>query len=323
MKAIRSIAMTSALLALVTGCGSDATSPNENPAPAGSDGQFEELMAYDWTVDPGVEAYYCGYRTLTEDLYISDFRPLMPDGTHHVVLGYQAPAREDGYVPAVEGVAPTADVCTGVSFGDIFAFAATVGTQELSLPEGVAVKIPAGQQLVLGLHMLNSTAAPVTARSGLEVIRPDISAVTQEAEVIAAQNGQFSVPPGDSTVTATCTMTGDTNIFAVMPHMHKTGVHMTTTAGPSGIGTTLLDRDYQFTEQNYTKLEAPLALKQGDQVLVQCNYSNPGSETLLFGESTTQNEMCITFLYRYPALSMYSGVNTSPGFPLPRGACLF
>jgi hypothetical protein len=322
MKTIGSMILTSALLALVTGCGSDATTSNQKPAPAGSGGQLETLMAYDWTVDPGVEAYYCGYQTLSEDLYISDFRPLMPDGTHHVVLGYQDPAHEDGYVPAVEGVPPTPDVCTGVTFGDVFAFAATVGTQELSMPEGVAVKIPAGQQLVLGLHVLNSTAAPVTARSGVAVIRPDISAVAQEAEVISAQAMGFTVPPGDSTVTATCTMTGDTNVFAVMPHMHKTGIHMTTTAGPSGVGTTLLDQDYQFTDQNYSKLDAPLALNQGDQVHVQCDYSNPGSETLLAGESTTSNEMCLTFLYRYPALAMNDQVDTSLGFEAPRGWCV-
>jgi hypothetical protein len=322
MRTISLIGVTGALLAFMTGCGSDATTSNEKPAPAGSGGQFETLMDYEWTVDPGVEAYYCGYRTLTEDLYISDFRPIVPEGTHHVVLGYQNPAHDEGYFPAVEGVPPTADVCTGVTFGDVFAFAATVGTEELSMPEGVAVKIPAGQQLVLGLHMLNATAAPVTARSGVAVVRPEISAVTQEAEVISAQAMGFTVPPGESTVTATCTMTGDSNIFAVMPHMHKTGTHMTTTAGPSGVGTTLLDQDYQFTDQKYATLNAPLALKQGEQVHVQCNYVNPGSETLLAGESTINNEMCLTFLYRYPALAIYDPVNTSAGFEMPRGWCV-
>jgi hypothetical protein len=311
------------LFALATACGSDSTGapPAETNAPA--PGAFQALLADDtWSVDPGAESYYCKYLTLKEDVYISKFRPLMPTGTHHVTLGYQDPARSDGFVPAVEGVPPTAEACTGLSFGDVFAFAGTYGTQELAMPEGVAVKIPAGKQLVLGLHFLNAGTKPMTGKAGVEVVEPDAADVVHEAEVIAAQSLAFTVPPGPSTVDTTCTMIGDSTIFAVMPHMHKAGVHMTTTAGPAGIGTTLLDQDYVFTDQNYKLLDPPIKLRQGEQINVECDFNNTGPNTLTPGESTTNNEMCITFTYRYPALALDAPVDSSAGFPMPRGWCV-
>jgi len=325
MQTLRTIGSVTAplLFALATGCGSDSTGAPPGGTNAQVPSDFQDVLADDtWSVAPGAESYYCKYLTLKEDLYISKFRPLMPVGTHHVVLGYQEPAVPDGFVPAVEGKPPTADACTGLSFGDIFAFAGTYGTQELDMPEGVAVKIPAGKQLVLGLHFLNASTETMTGKAGVQAVKPDAASVVHEAEVIAAQNLGFAVPPGPSTVDATCTMIGDSTIFAVMAHMHKAGVHMTTTAGPGGTGTTLLNTDYVFTDQNYKTLDQPVNLKQGDQIKVECDYNNTGTDTLTVGESTTKNEMCITFTYRYPALALNAPVDTSAGFPMPRGWCV-
>lgn len=117
-------------------------------------------------------------------------------------------------------------------------------------------------------------------------------------------------------------MTDDVSIFAVLPHMHLTGVHMTTTAGIGDSGlATLLDTDFHFTDQNYKVLDPPVQLPKGSEVHVECDYQNKGQNTLGFGESTTGNEMCITFAYRYPALEASASVNTTYGFPLDRGTC--
>jgi hypothetical protein len=35
---------------------------------------------------------------------------------------------------------------------------------------------------------------------------------------------------------------------------------------------------------------------------IACDYSNPSANTLHFGESTN-DEMCLTFTYRYPAIA--------------------
>lgn len=184
------------------------------------------------------------------------------------------------------------------------------------------MKVPAGKQLVLGLHLLNTGPSPMSGRSGVQVTNADPAVVTEQAEVIAASVANLSIPPGTVTQSGTCTMTGDVSIFAVLGHMHMTGVHMTTTAGPPDGGTTtLLDEDYQFGNQRYETLDPPVALKDGDQMRMECKYDNPGPGTLTFGESTTQNEMCITFAYRYPALAAQAAAQ-APMSSGSRGDCV-
>jgi hypothetical protein len=304
------------LACAVIGCGSDEPTAASN-ATTGKD--LAELYSYDWTVDPGVEAYWCGYRTLKEDLFISHFQPVMPSGTHHVTIGYQDPDRPDGFVAEGEGSPP----CTGVDFGDVYAFVATVGTEALTMPDGVAVKIPAGKQLVFGLHVLNTGASPLSGHSGVAAKQEDGATVENVAEILAVNDFMLNIPPGKVTQSGTCTMAHDTTVFAVLPHMHKIGKHMTTTApAPNGGVVTLFDADYEFTDQRYTMLSPHVQLKQGDKARIECAYDNPGPNTFTFGESTTGGEMCITFLYRYPAIGTDQVPITAFGMTLPRGSCL-
>lgn len=289
--------VAAAFLALVSGgCSSNPGSQAAGASPAKA---YKELMAYDWSVGPGVETDFCIYKTASEDTWISDFRPLSPVGTHHVSLGFADPGPPDGVLASAD-----TSTCTGVTLGNNLAFVGTVGTDALSMPEGVAVKIPAGKQMLLSLHLLNPTSSTLTGRSGVEAVSADPSRVTHPAELIFAMTQSLTVPPGKSTQTGTCTMTDDVTLFAVMPHMHLTGVHMTTVAMPAtGNPITLLDQDYNFQQQRYSLLSPAVPLHKGDKMQVTCSFDNHGATTLTFGESTTKNEMCITATYRYPAVA--------------------
>jgi hypothetical protein len=288
-----------------TGCGSGsnsnaaATQQQDGATQTGNGESFQELMAYDWNIDPGLEAYYCIYKTLSQDLWISEYRPLLPTGTHHVVVGYGDPGPPDG----VQSAADTPS-CTGITLSTNVAFGATRGTDGFSMPPGVAVKIAAGKQLLLSVHVLNATPHALSGRTGIEVVYTDPTQVQNEAEIIFANNANLAIPPGPSTQTGTCTLDADSTIFSVLGHMHLTGTHLTTTALPAG-GTpqTMLDENYVFDSQKYVQLNPPLVLKQGDQIQTDCTYQNPGPDTLTFGESSTKNEMCISIFYRYPAVA--------------------
>jgi len=182
-----------------------------------------------------------------------------------------------------------------------------VGAGALTMPAGVAVKIPAGKQLFLGLHLFNTGVTPLTGRSGMKILSPDPATVLHEAEAIAAGKVEgLLVPPGNSTQTGVCTMTDDVTAFAVAPHMHLAGVHntttVTTTVGAPGAVTPMFDGDYTFNDQPYVPLDPPLVLHKNDVVNVECDYANTGASALTFGEST-HNEMCFTFIYRYPKIA--------------------
>jgi Copper type II ascorbate-dependent monooxygenase, C-terminal domain len=273
--------------------------------------KFEELMAYTWTIAPGEETYYCVFQTVTEDIWVNEYRPLSPTGTHHVTVGYwDKPGTPDGVVPNGGDIGGGA-VCTGVTLGDRLAFGANVGTQGFKFPEGVAVKISAGQQILLSVHVSNPSPDPLSGRTGIEVARVDPTTVKneKEAEIIFINNVFLNVGPGKSTQKGTCTLDAESNFFSIIHHMHKTGVKMTTRALPAnGAPSVILSAPYVFTEQRNNPINVKLA--KGDKVEVACDYENPGTKTLTFGESTYDNEMCIAIMYRYPA----SGVN---GFSCP------
>jgi Copper type II ascorbate-dependent monooxygenase, C-terminal domain len=302
--------MVAGLITLASaGCGSGSskasatTSPQQDAAPSapevGAGKTFQELLAYDWMIDPGVEAYYCVYKTLTEDLWVSDYRPMLSPGTHHVTIGYSDPGPPDGAVSSAD--TPS---CSGVTLGTNLAFVATRGTDAFSMPAGVGVRIAAGKQLLLSVHVLNATQQPLNGRTGIEVVHADPTHIQHEAEIIFANNLGISIPPGPSTQTGKCTLDADSTIFSIVGHMHLTGTHFTTTALPAG-GTPqkLLDENYAFDSQKFVPLEPPVLLNKGDQIQTVCTYQNPGPDTLSFGESTVKNEMCISIFYRYPAVS--------------------
>jgi hypothetical protein len=138
----------------------------------------------------------------------------------------------------------------------------------------------------------------------MNVVSPDPSDVAHEAEAIAVGKvAGLIVPPGKSTQTGICTMVEDVTAFALAPHMHLAGIHNKTTAGPpGGPFKTIFDADYSFEEQLYTPLDPSIVLHKNDVVNVACDYANPNSTTLTFGEST-HNEMCFTFIYRYPKVA--------------------
>ena len=63
-------------------------------------------------------------------------------------------------------------------------YASGVGTDALELPDGVAVKIPAGKQILLNLHLFNASDTPLEGTSGIEVNRIEPEKIQHEADMI-------------------------------------------------------------------------------------------------------------------------------------------
>jgi hypothetical protein len=295
-------------LLMAAGCGtSDKAAPATQAASEPDAGgtttaaKLDELMGYDWTVDAGVESYYCVFQTLTEDLWVDTYKPISPPGTHHVTIGFGEPGPADGAYNEGDDIGGGA-TCTGITLGQKLAFGGLVGTDEFRTPEGIAIEIPAGKQMLLSVHISNTGSAPISGRSGIAVHRTAPVPAARQAEVIFIDNVFMNVTPGKSTSQGACMLDGDSTVFALLHHMHRTGAHMKTTALPAnGTPSLLLDADYTFTEQKYQMLAPTVQLAKGDKIQVTCDYENPGTNTLTFGENTETNEMCIAAAYRYPA----------------------
>lgn len=305
-----------ALLVCVVGCGSD--SGNEGGGSGGSGtggsgtggsgtggtgaggggtggaitGDYQLLIQGEWTVASGDEDYRCVRKTVSEDGWVSAIRPKLPPGTHHTVLTLETePTEPDGTT-----------ACDAGTNGPHMIYGSGVGTTEFVMPEGVAVPIPAGSQLVLNLHLFNVNQGSLSGTSGIEVKYVAQSDVVHEAQVtLAGKMEGLVAQPGTSTDTGICTLEDDTTIFAVLPHMHQLGSHLKADTAPtSGAGTTLLDVDYTFDDQQYFPMNPLVSLGAGDKINVACTYENPGAVPVYYGDSSKE-EMCFAAIFEYPA----------------------
>ncbi len=265
----------------------DPTPPDAMPLPEG----WEALISSSWTLPPG-ETYMCERLTVTEDVWIKSFRATAPLGSHHTVLTVGDPDGPDGPFACGAGTNQPAMV-----------YGAAVGTNDITMPDGVAVKVPAGKQLLLNLHLYNTNPSEdLVGTSEVLIERVPAAEVGSvvEAEIVLMGPVNFTVAEGTDTVTGGCTMSQPATLFMVNPHMHQLGTHALVTARRAAGDVVMHDGPYSFAEQRYYPIDQ-LELAAGDRVEIVCTYDNDTGSPVPFGDSS-DDEMCFASTYRYPAV---------------------
>jgi hypothetical protein len=272
-----------ALLLAISGCGqpgadsptvdgATTTAPDLTPDP---DPFWVNLQTQGWIADPGKEIFPAMNFTANRDYTIAGIRAVAPPGTHHVVL-----LRNGGTIHNV-------------------LFVAVVGTGELDFPDGIGLIIKKGDSLELQLHVVNAGTSSLTGVSGVEV--KEVDHLDIEANLLNPAVTTLNLPPGPSEAKGTCTLTGDQTLFAIGPHMHQLGKHISSTYIPKGSTDpqSILDENFHFNEQAFVPLQA-ISAHAGDQITVDCQWDNTTAMTVTWGGDANQ-EMCSLFIYRYPA----------------------
>lgn len=274
--------------------GADAAAPSEpaDAMPAEPGLTWEVLISADWELAPNEETTYCQRVTLTEDVYFMGIRALNPFGTHHTATTVASPplSTPDGLTRGC-----------GSALSPQGIFGTGVGTDTVIYPPGVGMRLRAGQQVLLNLHVYNTSNEPLTGTSGNEVVMTSTDQIEHVAESLLAGPPFFNLPAGTETVvTGQCTVNAPNTLFAVQPHMHQLGVHMKGVAQTAAHGEVLLhDGPFDFENQVIVPIE-PLEMQVGDVVQVECTFDNTTDLSVGFGESST-TEMCFLVLHRYPA----------------------
>ena len=276
------------LLVAVAACGGEPA----DPAPDALDvTSFKPLIMSDWSLQPGSEVYQCATVTVPRDMYITELRPLIPLGTHHTVVSLGANRGPDnpGYVCGHP-----------FEFGGRFIYGTGVGSKPFLFPAGVALKLTAGQQVHINLHLYNTGDEVLTGTSGVEVRETDAASVQHQSRMELNGPDTLNIQTGTSTVTHTCAALAEINVVSLQPHMHQLGTHMTYTVTPAvGEPYTLYDQDYTFDGQEHVMFEPVRTLHEGDQLKLECSYNNTTGQPVMFGESSTE-EMCFASMMIYP-----------------------
>jgi hypothetical protein len=268
----------------------------------------QEIIGRDWTVPAGAEVYKCLGIQVDHDMYISEFRTSGPPGEHHTVLTVA------DQLGGLNGTRLGEYDCDVLTLDLQMLFASGVGTDALAMPEGIALPVKAGQFLHLNLHLFNTSDAPISGHSGVEATLVDAVGPDKQAEMIFAGTVNIDVPPGQTVTTGGgCTFQRDATIFTYWPHMHQHATYQKVTVTTSGTTRALHDEPFDFNEQTNYPLTPMLTVHSGDSIRTECTYTNTGSTTLTFGDSSTA-EMCFTGLYRYPKQS-FSLFDCTEGHP--------
>jgi hypothetical protein len=286
-----------ALFVILVGCGGGGEDPPAVDAPPPATG-WGPLIGRSWTVPAGsADTYKCIRIAITEDMWISGFRAIAPLGTHHTVITLSNNGSQLGEYD-----------CSVGSLDIQMLYASGVGTEELNFPDGVAMKIKAGQFINLNLHLFNASDNTISGTSGIEVYRRDPTGVVHEADMTFSGTTNINIPadglPHD--VSGGCQLSQQWNVFTVWPHMHQHATKQSLEITQGTTVTKVLDGEpYSFQEQVNYPIQT-MTLNPGDRIKTTCTFVNNTGVPLRFGDSSNE-EMCFTGMYKYPAGgSLYS-----------------
>jgi hypothetical protein len=280
---------------------------------------------------PGQETTDCVFFPTpnTKDVYFNEYHSRLRPGSHHLLL----------YVQPVSGSPHTStapEACNqGIQTRNLFgATSPTMDVKQIDpAPEnqGLAVKIPATQQAVAQLHVINVGSAPILREAWANILYTDPSSVKELADPIffvagvtmSIQVGQTLVSKGTATVPQNAGK--DFRLVAAIPHTHAHTPRFSAYKTVGGKRELILEQFgvldvpnephlvyFDSVMQNPLPNEAShldgaftgdIYLKPGDTIEWECEQTNDGigangqrfTSPLQFTEQAYTGEMCNLF----------------------------
>jgi hypothetical protein len=256
-----------------------------------------EFELQEQIIPPAGDVQVCHFfHTTTEDMYIKAFDSFQGKSGHHLIL-FSAVVHED------EG---TIRDCSSAE--DMIRFRPIVSSRRFGLerfPDGMAIRVKAGTQLVLQQHYVNPSERPIRVKDVAHLTPMPEAEVETLVGFFGLSDITFSIPPDNQehVLTFDCKVPYNTNVLVMGPHMHEWGVKFKAELGPKeGPMETIFDIPVWSAEYRdapplsaFTK-EAPKPMRGGDYIRTTCTFRNTRSDELEFPE-----EMCATFGYFFPA----------------------
>ena len=255
-----------------------------------------ELETPDLDVASGADITYCTYieQTVAEDRDILSFEGTQTQYGHHTIL-YGARSKQE----------PGTHVCTEVDMINARYLAAGGSeTGSFAVPDGIAFRLHAGQQLMIQSHFINASDHDAVGRSSFRVdtALPDLSRQPADLFTVVTTEIDVAAHAGGS-ARAECAVGHDLSLIALGGHAHEWGrrVSIGRATAEDAAMEMLYDQPWNKDRVfdpiiNGYQVDQPLTLAAGDRVRVDCEYENDTDEPLAF-----PREMCVAFAFYFPA----------------------
>ncbi len=289
---IRSAAMRRALfgLVLLVGCTSSA-----------DDSQHLDLVSAPYTLQPGEEKYFCYTMDLPadRDIAITKLTPTYGEGTHHILFSQTIAPEPDGFSEC--------NVLIRTTWVPLYAGGKDSGP--LALPDNTGFKpLERGQQVLMQLHLQNASDEPITDTTSIRIDYVDATPDLIPASIYGLDNRKLTIPPHTTASESemSCVIGRDLDVFAVLGHMHKHGVHLDVSRGATAGEEMLFEENWDFELQPVTMTS--FHVNQGDNLFLRCTHENETDTPVLYGESS-DTEMCSFVMYYAPSTALDGCIN--------------
>jgi hypothetical protein len=244
-----------------------------------------EVPAGDW-----FECFYTDVIT-DRELAVRGASGDQSSGGHHVTIYYTTLVKDPQHHECI--TAEMADWRMIGGGGD----EAEAAVTQLRLPDGLAIRVPEGAQIVLQSHYIN-LGEPFTARDtgALELVPVDT--VDEYVNQFVFNDVGFSVPAHeDLESVSTCTVPDDVELIRLLGHMHEWGTYykLERLGGGDVTEEILVEREWEplyvadpIIEQY--DVDDPLVLAAGTRLRQTCRWFNDDDDPLLF-----PREMCLAY----------------------------
>ena len=223
---------------------------------------------------------------LLEDKWVRavEFRPSARKAVHHVLFAYVpggAAARQDGSDgrPGFSGMGTVGVGGAQGASGPLGGWA--VGATPVFLPEGVALPLPKGSDVILQMHF-HLTGKPETEQASIGIYftdkAPERKLWSIQVPALFGFGSGIDIPAGEKNyvIDDSLTLPTDMKALSVAAHAHYLAKEMKATATlPDGTTKPLLwIQDWDFNWQDRYVYKAPVVLPKGTRIDVHLVYDN-------------------------------------------------
>jgi hypothetical protein len=274
-------------------CGTESSGPETLPnleVPDVPENGVQVITPIFDNIQPGSDNEVCAWTDITfekeTDVKMTVGYQTEPPG-HHALLFYTLEKQPPN----------TQRLCTDT---DMASFRYLTGNgangEPNTAPGDLVFRVPAGAQLVVNSHYLNTSDEVVRGQSLINVHFADAGKQYTPSGATAILDTTIDVPVGKSTFTTSCLIDRQLKYWYLIPHMHRWGEHITVditrgTGEKENLFDTVWQEQYTFhpPESRFDPAQ-PFVFNAGDKVDVKCEWNNTENHSLPFGF-----EMCVTF----------------------------
>jgi len=287
---MRTTLLSLLFLPSLIGCTSDSDSADENSV---------DIVAKDYTLQPGEEKYYC-YTTRMpagRDIAFTKLTPTYGAGTHHILLAQAFATEPEGFSEC--------EVLFRQTWLPMYTGGLDSGPVEMPAGVGFSALEP-GQQIIMQLHLQNATDRPITASTKVHIEFVDKTPDLVEAGIYGMDNRVIDIPPNTEAKRSdmNCVIGHGMDVFAVLGHMHKRGSYLDISRGETAGVEMLYQEEWKFETQPVTPMN--FRVNENDRLHLRCTHKNNSGLQIGYGESS-DDEMCAFVMYYAPADGQLDG----------------